>query len=86
MDKMNEYQCQAMNEQTLESLPSRIDDWKGHYLENFGQLLLNDIFIVTKSEVDCNYPVFLFEKIMLFCKEAPSSPPDSHKVNFFVIS
>ncbi|KAF7965424.1 hypothetical protein HWV62_43662, partial [Athelia sp. TMB] len=48
----------------------RIEDWKGHHLANFGDLLLDDVFQVTKSEVDREYHVFLFEKIILCCKEA----------------
>ncbi|KAG6861907.1 hypothetical protein C0995_009857 [Termitomyces sp. Mi166 len=73
-DKINEAQRRAENELTVKSLQSRIDDWKGHHLENFGQLLLDDIFIVTKSEVDREYHVFLFEKIILCCKEALPQP------------
>ncbi|KAG6889224.1 hypothetical protein C0992_005968 [Termitomyces sp. T32_za158] len=69
-DKINEAQRRAENEMTVKSLQSRIDDWKGHHLENFGELLLDDIFIVTKSDVDREYHVFLFEKIILCCKEA----------------
>ena len=56
----------------MKNLQSRIDDWKGHHLENFGELLLDDIFVVTKSDIDREYHVFLFEKIILCCKEAPS--------------
>jgi cell division control protein 24 len=33
---------------------------------------LEDIFIVTKSEVDREYHVFLFERIILCCKEDTS--------------
>lgn len=71
--RINEAQRRAENEQTVKSLHSRIDDWKGHHLENFGELLLDDIFVVTKSDIDREYHVFLFEKIILCCKEAPSS-------------
>ncbi|KAF8876711.1 hypothetical protein CPB84DRAFT_1838662 [Gymnopilus junonius] len=69
-DKINEAQRHAENEQTVKSLHSRIDDWKGHHLENFGELLLDDIFVVTKSDIDREYHVFLFERIILCCKEA----------------
>jgi cell division control protein 24 len=69
-DKINEAQRRAENDATVKSLNSRIEDWKGHHLSNFGELLLDDIFIVTKSEVDREYHVFLFEKIILCCKEA----------------
>ncbi|KAG6840690.1 hypothetical protein C0991_005049 [Blastosporella zonata] len=73
-DKINEAQRRAENELTVKSLYSRIDDWKGHHLENFGELLLDDIFVVTKSDIDREYHVFLFEKIILCCKEAPQQP------------
>lgn len=48
-----------------------MEDWKGHHIANFGELLLDDIFLVTKSDVDREYHVFLFEKIILCCKEVP---------------
>lgn len=43
-------------------------------MSNFGELLLDDVFLVTKSEVDREYHVFLFEKIILCCKEALPVP------------
>ncbi|KAG5641273.1 hypothetical protein DXG03_005585 [Asterophora parasitica] len=79
-DKINEAQRRAENELTVKSLYSRIDDWKGHHLENFGELLLDDIFVVTKSEIDREYHVFLFEKIILCCKEALQQAPNGRKV------
>ncbi|KAI0305525.1 Dbl homology domain-containing protein [Multifurca ochricompacta] len=68
-DKINESQRRAENLQTVQNLASRVDDWKGHHVSQFGELLLEDIFIVTKSEVDREYHVFLFERIILCCKE-----------------
>jgi cell division control protein 24 len=79
-DKINEAQRHAENEQTVKNLQNRVDDWKGHHLENFGQLLLDDIFIVTKSDIDREYHVFLFEKIILCCKDALPMPPNGKKV------
>ncbi|PBK95623.1 hypothetical protein ARMGADRAFT_926520 [Armillaria gallica] len=79
-DKINEAQRHAENEQTVKNLQSRVDDWKGHHLENFGRLLLNDIFIVTKSDIDREYHVFLFEKIILCCKEAVPPPVNGKKM------
>jgi cell division control protein 24 len=78
-DKINEAQRRAENEQTVKSLHSRIDDWKGHHLENFGDLLLDDLFVVTKSDIDREYHVFLFERIILCCKEAAAQPAKSGK-------
>jgi len=54
----------------IESLRSRVSDWKSHHIDNFGELLLDDVFLVTKSHIDRVYHVFLFEKMILFCKEA----------------
>ncbi|KAF5351656.1 hypothetical protein D9756_007738 [Leucocoprinus leucothites] len=78
-DKINEAQRRAENDQTVKSLSTRIDDWKGHHLENFGELLLDDIFTVTKSDIDREYHVFLFEKIILCCKEVPPGQQNGSK-------
>ncbi|KAJ2930290.1 hypothetical protein H1R20_g6811, partial [Candolleomyces eurysporus] len=75
--KINEAHRRADNEQIVKSLAKRITDWKGHHLENFGELLLEDVFVVTKSDIDREYHVFLFEKIILCCKEAPQQPPNA---------
>ncbi|KAJ7457259.1 Dbl homology domain-containing protein, partial [Mycena galericulata] len=69
VDKINEAQCKAENEETVKSLRTRIDDWKGLSLDDFGEFLLDDTFVVTRSDVDREYHVFLFEKLMLLCKE-----------------
>ncbi|KIJ67691.1 hypothetical protein HYDPIDRAFT_25171 [Hydnomerulius pinastri MD-312] len=78
-DKINEAQRRAENNQTVKNLEGRVKDWKGHHLSNFGNLLLDDIFTVTKSEVDREYHVFLFEKIILCCKEALQPPPSGKR-------
>ncbi|EPQ57442.1 hypothetical protein GLOTRDRAFT_104964 [Gloeophyllum trabeum ATCC 11539] len=80
-DRINEAQRRAENKQTVKNLESRVEDWKGHHLSNFGDLLLDDIFVVTKSDVDREYHVFLFEKIILCCKEASQSQINGKKVN-----
>jgi cell division control protein 24 len=66
---------------TVKSLHSRVEDWKGHHLSNFGELLIDDIFVVTKSNVDREYHVFLFEKIILCCKEAIPVPNSAKKIS-----
>jgi cell division control protein 24 len=80
-DKINESQRRAENIQTVRNLESRIEDWKGHHISNFGELLLEDIFIVTKSDVDREYHVFLFQRIILCCKELAQQPPNTRKVS-----
>lgn len=73
--KVNEAERRSVNQATVRALETRVEDWKGHHLPNFGELLLDDIFIVTKTDVDREYHVFLFEKIILCCKEVPPLDP-----------
>lgn len=54
---------------TVRDLVARVDDWKGHDYERFGDLHLDDQFTVTKNDTPRDYHVFLFEKMMLCCKE-----------------
>ncbi|EJD03053.1 uncharacterized protein FOMMEDRAFT_20220 [Fomitiporia mediterranea MF3/22] len=68
-DRINEAQRRSENLQTVASLEARVEDWKGHHLSNFGELILEDIFMVMKMDIDREYHVFLFEKIILCCKE-----------------
>ncbi|KAL1942670.1 hypothetical protein VTO73DRAFT_4910 [Trametes versicolor] len=79
-DKINEAQRRAENDATVKNLEGRVEDWKGHHISNFGSLLLDDVFSVTKSEVDREYHVFLFEKIILCCKEYVPQPGNGKKV------
>lgn len=80
-DRINEEQRRAENKATVKSLEGRVEDWKGHHISNFGALLLDDIFTVTKSEMDREYHVFLFEKIILCCKEYTPTGPNAKKVS-----
>ncbi|KAJ6536229.1 Pleckstrin homology domain-containing protein [Mycena capillaripes] len=80
---INEAQRRAEIEQTVKSLSTRVADWKCHNINNFGELLLNDHFIVNKSAVDREYEVFLFEKILLLCKAVSKDPPN-HRQFFSV--
>jgi cell division control protein 24 len=80
-DRINEAQRRTENRDALENLKKRVEDWKGHAIDNFGELLLDDIFVVTKSEVDREYHVFLFEKIILCCKENVNPPMSAKKMN-----
>jgi len=63
----------------VQNLAARVDDWKGHHVSQFGELLLDDVFIVTKSEVDREYHVFLFERIILCCKEDTGAAGGNNK-------
>jgi hypothetical protein len=50
---------------------------EGQHLSNFGDLLLGVIFVHTVSEVYRDYRIFLFEKIVLLCKEVAPCPSEN---------
>jgi len=77
---------------SMTELNLRVEDWKGHKLENFGDLLLNGTYQVIKgdssnpkdqerevstlngiirisTDQSFKYKIYLFEQILLCCKE-----------------
>ncbi|KAJ6558229.1 Dbl homology domain-containing protein, partial [Mycena capillaripes] len=75
IDRLNDAQLKADNEQTAVSLRRRVADWRGLQADTFGAFLLDDVFVVSRADVKRQYHVFLFEGIILFCADAPSVPP-----------
>jgi len=67
--RVNEVQRQYENLQIVEDLKRRVDDWKGYAVEQFGQLLLQDKFLMATNDAERELQVFFFEKILLICKE-----------------
>ncbi|KAI5777525.1 hypothetical protein EDC01DRAFT_623953 [Geopyxis carbonaria] len=71
--QINEAIRKSENLEVVKDLEGRVEDWKGHKLEHFGQLLLHGQFSVIKGdqkgEVEREYYIYLFEKILLCCKE-----------------
>ncbi|KAH9217114.1 BcCDC24, RhoGEF protein [Leptodontidium sp. 2 PMI_412] len=57
--------------EALEDLCARVDDWKNHRVDHFGELLQHGHFpVVTgKSDVQKEYTIYLFERILLCCKD-----------------
>ncbi|EON66891.1 hypothetical protein W97_06294 [Coniosporium apollinis CBS 100218] len=56
----------------VEELGGRVEDWKGHKIEGFGDLLLHGTFTVLKGDTkdqEREYRIYLFEMILLCCKE-----------------
>lgn len=60
---------------TFDSLMRRVADWKGHQVRNFGQLLLHETLRVTKSDIEREFYVCLFENVVICCKEVAPGPP-----------
>ncbi|BFZ60638.1 Guanine nucleotide exchange factor for Cdc42p [Saitoella coloradoensis] len=72
-DRVNETRRKQENEVVVMELERRVEDWKGHSVASFGSLLLEDMFHVTKGEVEREYHVYLFERILLCCKEVSAT-------------
>lgn len=72
--EVNEVRRQQENHQLLRDLCSRVEDWKGHFIETFGRLMLCDSFLVAKGDTEREYVVYLFDKILLCCKEMTPVP------------
>lgn len=72
-DRVNEVQRQSENLAVVSDLEQRVEDWKGHNISTFGSLLLEDVFIVSKNDSEREYHVYLFERILLCCKEVSPS-------------
>ncbi|CAG8460819.1 17373_t:CDS:10 [Acaulospora morrowiae] len=68
-DRVNETRRKQENEAVVRDLERRVEDWKGHRISQFGELLLEDIFTMSKDDSEREYHVYLFEKILLCCKE-----------------
>ncbi|BGP43224.1 Guanine nucleotide exchange factor for Cdc42p [Rhodotorula kratochvilovae] len=80
-DKVNEEKRRKDNMQAVEELNQRVEDWKGHDISSFGQLLLQESFIVIKSDNEREYNVYLFERIILCCKEVGALGKKDKKSN-----
>ncbi|CAG8519631.1 5966_t:CDS:2, partial [Scutellospora calospora] len=76
-DRVNETRRQQENAAVVKDLERRVEDWKGHRIEQFGELLLEDVFTMSKDDSEREYHVYLFEKILLCCKETNSKKPPS---------
>ncbi|KAF3939937.1 hypothetical protein ABW19_dt0206032 [Dactylella cylindrospora] len=71
--KVNDAVGRVENAEVVEELKERVEDWKGHQLDHFGDLLLFGQFTVikgdAKGDIEREYHIYLFERILLCCKE-----------------
>lgn len=67
--------------EAVEQLKMLVEDWKGHRIEGFGELLLHGHHTVLKGESmtskneEREYKIYLFEMILLCCKEININKP-----------
>ncbi|KAG9249232.1 hypothetical protein BJ878DRAFT_485325 [Calycina marina] len=68
-----------LRNEALEDLRNRVDDWKKHKVDHFGDLLLHGHFpVVTgKTEQQKDYTIYLFERILLCCTEVSKNKDKS---------
>lgn len=71
--KVNEQQRRVENINIVRELSERLTDWKGHDVDDFGNLVHDGVFPVIKDGAERDYHLYLFENIILCCKEVPPS-------------
>ncbi|CAJ2511709.1 Uu.00g073340.m01.CDS01 [Anthostomella pinea] len=84
LKKANEAVDRDLLDEALEELVRRVDDWKSHKVEQFGRLLLHGVYTVVtgRSEQEKDYEIYLFECILLCCKEVqPNKSKDKKEKN-----
>ncbi|KEY70546.1 hypothetical protein S7711_02704 [Stachybotrys chartarum IBT 7711] len=81
LKKADEAVNQDVLDEALEDLVLRVDDWRNHKVESFGRLLLHGMYGVTtsKNEQEKDYEIYLFECILLCCKEASANKSKDRK-------
>lgn len=71
--RVNETQRRIENIDKVHELNDRMRDWRGHNVSDFGDLLLDGVYPVVKTGFEREYHLYLFENIILCCKEAPTT-------------
>ncbi|RYP07072.1 hypothetical protein DL765_009261 [Monosporascus sp. GIB2] len=81
LKKANEAVERNVLDEALEELIGRVDDWKNHRVEQFGRLLQHGVYTVItgRSEQEKDYEIYLFECILLCCKEINPNKDKSKK-------
>ncbi|GAW15869.1 hypothetical protein ANO14919_052910 [Xylariales sp. No.14919] len=81
LKQANEAVNRALLKDALDELKFRVDDWKSHKIDHFGELLLHGSYqvITGRSEQEKDYEIYLFEHILLCCKEAQASKSKEKK-------
>ncbi|KAF1977469.1 hypothetical protein BU23DRAFT_596379 [Bimuria novae-zelandiae CBS 107.79] len=75
LDRINAAIAREERMEAVEELKTLVEDWKGHRIEGFGELLLYGQYTVLKGDGmngkqdEREYKIYLFEMILLCCKE-----------------
>ncbi|KAF5484345.1 Rho guanine nucleotide exchange factor scd1 [Colletotrichum siamense] len=81
LSRANEEVNRDLLDEALDDLRNRVDDWKNHRVEQFGRLLMHGVYTVVtgKSEQEKDYEIYLFECILLCCKEISANKSKDKK-------
>ncbi|KAI8914354.1 hypothetical protein EDD86DRAFT_199148 [Gorgonomyces haynaldii] len=71
-DRVNEYQRVADNAKAKKDLFDRMEDWKDFNPNALNTLILKDKFPMQVNDVEREYHIYLFDRVLLCCKEMPS--------------
>ncbi|KAK4140994.1 pleckstrin domain-containing protein [Dichotomopilus funicola] len=71
LQKANEAVNKDLLKEAVKELVTRVEDWKKHRVEQFGELLLHGVYTVVtgKGDQEKDYEIYLFQSILLCCKE-----------------
>ncbi|KAJ2159541.1 Guanine nucleotide exchange factor for Cdc42p [Coemansia sp. RSA 552] len=69
VEAVNEAERREGNLAVVSDLEERVVDWKGYSIATFGELFLHDSFIMSTTGVERMLLIYLFENILICCKE-----------------
>ncbi|KAJ1643341.1 Guanine nucleotide exchange factor for Cdc42p, partial [Coemansia asiatica] len=69
VEQVNEASRKESNMSVVSDLEERVEDWKGYLITTFGELYLHDTFVMSTTGVERELLIYLFENILICCKE-----------------
>ncbi|KAJ2797153.1 Guanine nucleotide exchange factor for Cdc42p, partial [Coemansia helicoidea] len=69
LKQVNEAERREDNLAVVSDLEGRVEDWKGYSINSFGELYLHDSFVMSTTGVERVLLIYLFEHILICCKE-----------------
>ncbi|KAL2142354.1 hypothetical protein VTI28DRAFT_1246 [Corynascus sepedonium] len=78
LQKANDAVNRDLLNEAVNDLVNRVEDWKKHRVDQFGELLLHGVYTVVtgKGDQEKDYEIYLFQCILLCCKEAVPKTKD----------
>ncbi|KAI8837323.1 hypothetical protein BC829DRAFT_447662 [Chytridium lagenaria] len=72
-ERVNEQNRMEENRQMKNELYDKVEDWKGLKADDFGNLILSDKFLMSSNDTEKDFHLYLFERILLCCKDITKS-------------